>query len=729
MARFNSILMLSMFLITSIEGQDTLSKRPTVGLVLSGGAAKGLSQIGVLKILESEGIYPDIITGTSMGGIIGGMYSIGYSAHELDSILRTTDWNYTFNDNILLNRVAITEKRDYNDNMLKLQFDLDHKPSFPMAFMQGQHITEKLGELTWHAAGIDNFDSLNYRYRATAVDLVRSELHYFSGVDLKTAIRSTLAIPSVFSPVVLDSMLLVDGGVLCSFPVEEAKRLGADYTIGVYNSYNERIERGDIYSMLRVLSRSSFINGVCDSKKQLNEIDILIRPDLKDHGPESFLKAIEIMNIGEQAATEKLDTLKKFAALLKQFPDPERRSIPRIDSFYIVQLGAEGNSRIKEQFITARSGLVAESWIKYRDVNEAVQKIYGTLNFDNVDYYLQKREEGYALIFRVVEKKAGLLSVGAHYDNDFRTGIVLEALYRNLLISADRIHAGVNISQNSQVRADYNIYFGKRKRNFATLWAEGENNNLPHYFTIDTLISDYGKIRHNLWEVDIGIGTMIGRNSAFIIKGLYEWSDYRFLEGLEEMYGMENIKTGAFRAGAEYHLNTMDRGYFPEAGMKFDAEADFVFADPENYMKFYGSYDHMIRLHRIFSAGLQARFGVIEGIPLMYDQFYLGGDHFNPRKNMVNMLGWDIYKLNVDDFFSFGMTFQFNIRKDFYVIFRGNIINLENFQGPGHDASNNSYGYGTSLGYRSVIGPIKLSLFANSREPGLQWFFNFSFPF
>jgi len=689
----------------------------------------GIAHIGVLKVLESEGIYPDLITGTSMGGIIGGLYAIGYSPHEMDSILQTISWSNIFSDKVLLNRITITEKHDYANNMLYMQFDRNHKPSFPLSIIYGQGITEKLGELTWHAAGIDNFDSLWVPYRTTAVDLFRSELHYFSEGDIKTAIRSTLAIPSIFGPVILDSLFFVDGGVMCSFPVEEARRLGANYIIGVYTTHKEQITREDISSFLKVISRSAVIGGINSTKMQLNEVDLLIRPDLKNLGPESYARGIEIMNLGEESALQKLDTIRQIGNFLKQFPEPRRREIPRIDSFYIVRVGAEGNARIKEKFITAWSDLKPGTWVKYNDVKNAITEIYSTLYFESVDYILKHTDEGYALIFRVQERKAGLLGIGAHYDNDFGTGMIVTAQYRNLLVSADRIFAGVNISDNSQVRIDYTSHFGKRKINFFTLKFYDENNDLPYYFTIDTLSSANGKIRQNLWSAYLSPGIMIGHNSAFSIQGGYEWSEYRFLEGLEEWYGMKRMRQGAFRAGASYNLNTLDRAYFPERGAKLDVAASCVLADHGLYYKFYGYYDQLFRFHRIFSAGLQARAGLISGTSLLYDRFYLGGDHLVPRANMVNMTGWDSYKLNVDDFLSFGVTCQFNVKTNYYIMCRGNIMNVNNFPDSENNFGEFAYGYGISFGYRSIIGPVKLSLYSNSSEPGLGWFFNFSYPF
>jgi len=709
--------------------QEPCMERPKIGLVLSGGAAKGLSQIGVLKVLESEGVYPDLITGTSMGGIIGGLYAIGYTPQEMDSVLRDIEWTDIFNDKIPLNRVSITEKRDYNNTILNLQFDRDRKPTFPLAFIQGQNITEKLGELTWFASGINNFDSLCVPYRATAVNLLNPDLIYFSHGDLKTAIRSTLAIPSIFGPVILDSMLLVDGGVLCSFPVEEAKRMGADFTIGVYTSYRDQIEKDDIFSMFRIISRSSTVNGFCNARKQLEEVDLLIKPDLKDVGPESFLRGLDIMKIGEQSALEKLDTIKNLGAFLRQFPEPERRQIPRIDSFYITGMGTDGNRQIKSDFILGWSDLDTMAWVHYEDVKRAVKNIYSTLYFDNVDYYLRKQDEGYRLIWKVQEKKPGILGVGAHYDNYFLTGIVLEVLYRNLLFSADRLFAGFNISQNSQIRAGYNLYTGRNNKTFISISTNAENSNLPHYFAIDTLTSENGKIRQGTWNGELSVGHIIGSNSDVRLGGAVEYSKYRFLDGLDQFYGMKNITDHTFRIRGVYRLNTMDRSYFPEKGVKLNLLTDYVFSAPENYFKISGSYDQMIRFRRFFSIGIQARGGIITDHPLLYDRFYVGGDQINNRINMADVFGWDPYSLNVSDFISLGFSVQFNIRKDFYLIGKGNIVNLNNFPGSDTDVSNNAYGYGITFGYRSILGPVKLSLYTNSSKPGLKWFVNLSYPF
>jgi outer membrane translocation and assembly module TamA len=173
----------------------------------------------------------------------------------------------------------------------------------------------------------------------------------------------------------------------------------------------------------------------------------------------------------------------------------------------------------------------------------------------------------------------------------------------------------------------------------------------------------------------------------------------------------------------------MDRNYFPEKGIKLDTRVDYVISDSSNYFKLFGSYNHLIKMHKLVSVGLQASVGWINRIPLMYDRFYLGGDHFLPRYNMVEGFSLRVYSLNVSDFATLGMTLQFNIKTDFYISARGNIFSLDNFSDTGINEEKSSYGYGVSAGYRSRLGPIKISLYTNSTDAELLWLFNFSYPF
>lgn len=220
------LLLLPVFL--TAQGDE----RPRVGLVLSGGGAKGFAHIGVLKVLEEAGIRPDYITGTSMGSIIGGLYAIGYTASELDSIAKTLDWGQLLTDRVLLSDVIPEEKMDYQRFQVELDITKDGL-QVPAGFVGGHSISETFSRLSARVAGIDSFDHYPIPFKCVAADLISGDQVVLDEGSFANALRASMSIPSVFSPVVKDSMLLIDGGVLNNFPVHLCQRMGAEIIIGV----------------------------------------------------------------------------------------------------------------------------------------------------------------------------------------------------------------------------------------------------------------------------------------------------------------------------------------------------------------------------------------------------------------------------------------------------------------------------------------------------------------
>ena len=228
-----SLLLLTIFLLNlALQAQDN-SRRPKIGIALSGGGAKGFSHIGVLKVLEEAGIVPDYITGTSMGSVVGGLYAIGYPVDSLAKLAIEQDWTQVLSDDLLLQEVIFEEKQYFKNQQLELPIQ-DGGVKAPGGLIQGQEIEHLLARLTLPAYQIESFDDLPIPFRCMAVDLYWGEPVEFSGGPLAEAIRASMAIPSVFTPVYKDSLILIDGGVIRNFPVQELQEMGADIIIGVH---------------------------------------------------------------------------------------------------------------------------------------------------------------------------------------------------------------------------------------------------------------------------------------------------------------------------------------------------------------------------------------------------------------------------------------------------------------------------------------------------------------
>lgn len=307
-------------------GSDSL---PRIGIVLSGGGARGFSQIGVLKVLEEMGVPIYAVVGTSIGGLLGGLYSSGYSAAELDSIVRSTDWAELvgFGDDAQRSDLFIDQKIENDRSLLTLRLD-GFSPLLPEAVSDGTRMTPFIEKLVWgslyHVDG--SFDNLRYRFRAVATDLVSGQVVVLDSGNLALAMRASATIPLRFAPVAVDSMLLVDGGLLANIPVAVARAMGCDIVIAI-NTTSELQPRENLQSPWNVADQVVTLMMRQLSQAELSTADLVITPNLSGFSGEDFSHSSEIIDSGETEARRMLDGL---SSRLKHHPDA-RRSHRNID--------------------------------------------------------------------------------------------------------------------------------------------------------------------------------------------------------------------------------------------------------------------------------------------------------------------------------------------------------------------------------------------------------------
>ena len=263
---------LSLFLAIPLSyAQPADATRPKVAVVLSGGAAKGIAHIGVLKVLEEAGIQPDIITGTSMGSIIGGMYALGYRADTLEKLILALDWSEVLSDEIPLEKVNFEEKPYFKNHLLELTFQNGHIQA-PTGLIYGQQVELLLSRLALPAYTIEKFEDYPIPFQCVAADIAEGEPVILDEGYLPTALRSSMSIPTMFTPIAKDSLLLIDGGLIRNFPVEEAVDMGADIVIGVYTGWKQA-ELEDLGDLSNIMLQSAFLLSLKDAEAQTPYID------------------------------------------------------------------------------------------------------------------------------------------------------------------------------------------------------------------------------------------------------------------------------------------------------------------------------------------------------------------------------------------------------------------------------------------------------------------------
>lgn len=425
MARFLAGLMFAALVLAAVvpPANAASARRPVVGLVLSGGGALGATHVGVLKVLEELKVPVDIITGTSMGSIVGGLYALGLNAHELESLVAGIDWEKTFQDSPPRGALPVRRKQEDYGFLLDIKLGIgDGGLQLPAGLIQGQRLTLMLRELTVRARNVRDFDDLPIRFRAVAADLETGRQVILGGGNLATAMRASMSVPALLPPVEVDGRLLVDGGVANNLPVDVARAMGAEVLIVVdiptiLKKRDQLTTSLDIAGqMLAVLIQQNSLAQIASLGPQ----DILIQPDLGARGSADFDAILEMIAPGEAAArthSARLSALSLDPAAYAA--DRQERGVEQVQSPVIAFVDIDNRSRISDRRIRAGIRQQTGQPLDVKQIEEDFSQLYGSGLFEQVDYALVDRDGKTGLVVTATEK--------AWARDYLRAGLALES--------------------------------------------------------------------------------------------------------------------------------------------------------------------------------------------------------------------------------------------------------------------------------------------------------------
>src|SRR5690606_38680671 len=366
------IMFLSLICMFSSFGQKHNPDDPKVGLVLSGGGAKGLAHIGALKAIEEAGIRVDYIGGTSMGAIVGSLYAAGYSAKQLDSIFRITNFDVLLQDHIPRSSMSFYEKRNYETYIGALPFD-NFKVSLPTSLSKGQNLYNLLTKLFFNVEGINDFNELPIPFFCMATDVETGDPIKIDNGYLPKAVAASAAIPSFFEPVLYQDKLLVDGGVVNNYPVDEVIEMGADIIIGV-DVQDSLLKRDKLKSATDVLVQINYYNTINAMTDKLTKTDLYIKTNITSFDVLSFGKGKDIIQSGYQAVVNKLSSLDSIAALQILKPKPRRPARVK-DSFLINKLIFEGNEKYTRAYLKGKLRYTTEEYTTFDAIGTGMSNL------------------------------------------------------------------------------------------------------------------------------------------------------------------------------------------------------------------------------------------------------------------------------------------------------------------------------------------------------------------
>ena len=565
-----AILLLCSISLIAQKENDTL-RRPKIGLVLSGGGAKGMAHVGFLKVMEEAGIHPDYITGTSMGSIVGGLYAIGYNASEIEAILKSQNWNEVLSNDMKLSDISINEKDQYGKYIAELAIQ-GREISLPKGLIFGQHVMELLNHFTLPAHNIHDFDSLPIPFKCIGADITNADIVVLDTGSLAMAMRASMSIPTAFTPVLWGDRLLVDGGLSRNFPVQEVLDMGADIVIGVYTGGVLK-DKDQLKSLVDIMGQTSFLMGVIDAKSQRKKVDIYVEPRLDNYASSDFFKVDSIINQGEIAGRLHRKQLDSLAQVLKQYPKPiVNNALAKPDSLIVDEIITRGVNEKYEKFILARLAISPGEYFSIAQLEDGIRRIYGTQYFYRVYFDFESTPDNHMrLVVNAEEKPKGFLGVNLHYDSEKRAAMLLNATFRDLLIPSSRLSLTANVSENPGFKIDFFKYLGRKRRLTAGMQFNNGAFEVPIYEKGD--ISRLYK--YNYTSSEINSRYTITNDSRFSVGALIERTSVK--PKVHNNFDFNRWLLKNKQLYASFELNTTNQRYFPTNGINLSARYEYNF--------------------------------------------------------------------------------------------------------------------------------------------------------
>ena len=737
------------------ERMDQIRKtRPTVALVLSGGGAKGTAHVSAIKYIEELGIPVDMVLGTSMGGLIGALYSLGYTVHEMDSLVRNMDWGWILSDKLSRDYITYTDmkykeryllsipfyyERDYykmkvadehrfddlkKHEILHIGADNEDGPDFlkhnllgslPSGYIYGQNVNNLISSLTIGYQDSIDFQTLPIPYVCIAADMVTGKTKIWHSGRINDAMRSTMSIPGVFAPVKTQGMVLVDGGIRDNFPTALAKEMGADIVIGVDLAQGKKGYL-DINNIADVASQIIEMLGLDVYENNIKIPDVTIHPSLPEYGSLSFNReAVDtIMARGWQAAAAQDSLLRIIAAKTSarhEMPKSPKAFAFHADSLVIADIDITGVLPKEKDILKNRLQIRPGQKISREDLEHIVAQIYGTKAYDYVTYELHGDSEPFNLVLNCKKGPVHQLGIGVRVDTEEIVSVLLNLGVNAHKLEGHKLDWVWKISTNPYMQLHWSYDTPDIPTLNAAVFFRWTDLNLLNYRE-NSLNFKFMDLKQEIYlsnikwkRMDIKAGL---RNDYFNVHNLKS-------SQIMGDYDLSLVKNSFVSLFADARTNTFDDGYFPTRGLGAGLAYSWTFA----------GFPHHINGFHTVEAGAKAAFStgdIFAFIPSFNVRFLFGEEIPVPYLNVV---GGSIAGRYVDQQIQFiGLTnvsamkniltvlrtdFRFRLIKNHYLLAKFNYARdcdrfVNYVYGPGY------FGAAVEYAYDTIFGPFKANV-------------------
>ncbi len=722
----------------------TRAQRPKIGLTLSGGGAKGLAHVGILKAIDSAGLQIDYVTGTSMGSIIGGLYAAGYSGNDIDSIGRKINWDQLLSNQSSLQGIAMEEKEEYDKYIIELPW-VNNWFRLRTGVLEGQELWLKFSELFYPLHDIKDFSKFSIPFRCIATDISTGDAVVLDSGEIISAIRASMAIPSIFTAVDYKGMKLVDGGVVRNFPVKDAKQMGANFMIGSDVS-GPMLESDKVTNALQVLLQVAFFRNAEDLKEEVPLCNIYVHIPLEDYSMGSFGESDKIIEAGMEEGRKLYPRLKALADSLNAIygPQPPRKKRliakpPVLISSYEVK----GLKNTTPEYFIHTMNLLTNQHYTPEMLASKIRHAFGTRYYSRINYSLATQPDGSCkILFDVNENPLTFAKIGLNYNEFSGISAIVNLTSRDFFTPNSRSLVTLNLGQNFRVKAEHLQYFSRTSNFSFSLNTQYDHFNISTYDSQFKAVGLYGQ---GYFKFDSRVGYATQQNINFGLGTRFEWVQFSpSLNSPIDFNGTNKFTTSYIF----FKRNTLDRTIYPMRGMKIDAEAGWVFGQVPNIISQGSLNPDSVPIstrsyaRAVFKLETYSKIGsrttllvnAQTGVNFNYDrnimnEFSVGGltEMFHNEITFAGLKEGSLYTPATAEI-QLGIRYQ--LFTNTYLIGRANTL-FNNFISKSDFFKNPDFlsGYALTFAYNFVLGPLELSAMYCDQSRTVAGYINIGIPF
>ncbi|MCS5420566.1 MULTISPECIES: patatin-like phospholipase family protein [Psychrilyobacter] len=712
-----------------LEKKENMERPPKIGLVLSGGGAKGAAHVGVLKILEEYNIHIDYITGTSFGSIVGALYAAGYTADEIEKIILNIDWDSFKNDNQARKYTSIVDKDKREKYCFNLEIDENWKLKFPKGVLTGRAFYLELKSLFIRVEEVDDFDNLQIPFRAIATNINTGERQAIGKGDLAKAVFMSMTIPTIFEPVKDDGEFYIDGGLVDNLPVQEVLNMGADIVIAVDISADETIIKENS-NLVEIMDKISTYRSEKEFKEATELADILIVPDVKKTSVADFSNLETLIEMGERETKKHREELVKLSRS-KSKKTPESKDINNEEiEFEIDEVVLVGNKSVTKEKILGISRKGIPGNYTQEELNLWMNKI-NALYVINRSFY---RIEDKKLTIEIQETETRYLRLGINASSDFGAaiGIATEISTYGLLDNDYMVTAEISKYPKLEFRgvSEYNF---KEIQYLSSIGFGAKANPLFIYDKADK-ISEYA---NESVYIDGILGTAVFNSYSLGTKIEYIMSKNEYESGSKEFKSKSSWDY--YKGYIFIKSDSRDDSHFSDEGVKNDLSL-FTGGDIEGSgsVEFSGLLFDMhqhIPIKEKFNLELFISGGKMDGTEIPENEYFkIGGLRNDLKTNLFSFYGMNAMRKYAEEFYMAGINLRYKLNASVYINMKYNTVTYDTptdliITEDSKAGENFKHGVGIGLGWDSLVGPLEIVVSNDSDARGmlLSAFFGYEF--